>query len=334
LSPETRERLFGYQHAFDHPVTLGVTIALGVIFLVVPLLFLLLDKLGKLAPKLRTELWQRYFSWLVIAAALLVPILAGALWTILAMTLLSLLCYREYARATGFFRERLMSLQVVLGILLINFAALDNWLAFFMALQPLTMACLAGLTILADRPQGYIQRVALAVFGFSLFGVALSHLSFIANDANYRPILLLIFLSVELNDVFAFMVGKTLGQRKFAPHTSPNKTEAGSLGSLVLTTVLVYAVGSQVFAGTEMAHPVHLGMLGVLISFAGQLGDLMLSSIKRDLGIKDMGALIPGHGGLLDRFDSIILVAPAVFHYVHYVLGIGNGQPTRILTGG
>lgn len=334
MSPQTSERLFGYWRAFDHPITLWMSVGLGVVFLVVPVIFLILQGRGRLSPKLRTELWQRYFSWLIIAALLLGPILAGALYTVLAITLLSLLCYREYARATGFFRDRLLSLQVVIAILLINFAALDNWLAFFMALQPLTVICLAAFTILGDRPQGYIQRVALGVFGFSFFGSALAHLSFFTNDPDYRPILLLIFISVELNDIFAFIVGKTLGRRKLLPNTSPNKTVAGSLGAMVLTTVLVYVLGGWVFAGTRLDQPLHLLMLGAMIGFAGQLGDLMLSSIKRDLGIKDMGNLIPGHGGLLDRFDSIILVAPAVFHYVHYFVGVANDQPVRIFTGG
>ncbi len=73
--------------------------------------------------------------------------------------------------------------------------------------------------------------------------------------------------------------------------------------------------------------------LGAIIAVGGQFGDLMLSSIKRDLGIKDTGATLPGHGGLLDRFDSLILVAPAVFHYVGYLVGFGITEQTRILTG-
>jgi len=334
VSAETRARLLGYEHAFDHPVTFWVIIALAAILLLVPALVWFLAASARISDSLRSELFQRYYSWLVIVALLLGPILLGALWTILGITLLSLLCYREFARATGFFRERFMSLQVVLGIVLMNAAALDNWLGLFMALQPLTIVGLAALTITDDRPQGYIQRVALAVFAYTLFGAALSHLSFFANDVNYRPILILIFLSVELNDVFAFLAGKTLGRRRLAPNTSPKKTVAGALGAVVLTTLLVVGLGWQVFRETELAQPLPLAVLGILISSVGQLGDLMLSSIKRDLGIKDMGVLIPGHGGLLDRFDSILLVAPAVFHYVHYFVGVANGQPARIFTGG
>lgn len=72
-----------------------------------------------------------------------------------------------------------------------------------------------------------------------------------------------------------------------------------------------------------MDAPLPLLGLGLIVSVVGQLGDLMRSSIKRDLGVKDLGQTIPGHGGLLDRFDSLILVAPAVFHYVHYIVGLG-----------
>jgi phosphatidate cytidylyltransferase len=188
--------------------------------------------------------------------------------------------------------------------------------------------------ILRDEPKGYIQRVALGVFGFALFGSCLGHLGYLANDRDYRPVLILIFLSVELNDVFAFIVGKTLGKRKLAPNTSPKKTIAGALGALVLTTALVAGVGWFVFQGTMLAHPVHLVILGILISVLGQFGDLVLSSIKRDLGLKDMAATIPGHGGLLDRFDSVLLVAPAVFHYINYFVGVGADQVPNVFTGG
>jgi len=107
--------------------------------------------------------------------------------------------------------------MVVVGIVVVNFAVLDHWYDFFVALFLLASGMVAAVAILADRPKGYIQRVALGVLGFALFGSALGHLGYMANDANYRPILLLVFLAVEANDVFAFVVGKTLGDMKLAP---------------------------------------------------------------------------------------------------------------------
>jgi phosphatidate cytidylyltransferase len=106
------------------------------------------------------------------------------------------------------------------------------------------------------------------------------------------------------------------------------------LGAFVLTTLLFFVSGRFVFDGSILAEPIHLLAMGSMISLLGQFGDLMLSSIKRDLDIKDMAATIPGHGGFLDRFDSMILVAPAFFHYVNYFEGIWQSAPTRIFTGG
>jgi phosphatidate cytidylyltransferase len=164
----------------------------------------------------------------------------------------------------------------------------------------------------------------------------MGHIGYMANDVDYRPRILLFLFAVEANDVFAFLVGKTLGKRQLCPNTSPNKTIAGALGALVLTTLLVMGLGIFVFRETALYSWPLLALLGVLISVSGQLGDLALSSIKRDLGIENMGVLIPGHGGLLDRFDSILLAAPVYFHYVSYFVGFGVSahDQTRIITGG
>lgn len=328
-----QERLFGYRHAFEHPVSLGITIGVVVLLALCFPIIALLHRRGVIDHKLRHELNQRALSWSIVAPALIIPVLLGAAWTILALTLLSLLCYREFARATGLFRDRFLSALVVFGILLLAFSIIDHWYGLFMALAPLTAIVLASAALLYDRPAGYIQRVGLASFGFILFGVCLGHLGYMANDPDYRPIILLLLVSVELNDVFAYITGKSFGQRKLAPRTSPNKTIVGALGALILTTSLVALLGHLVFHGGPMDQPLRLLGLGLIVSVAGQLGDLMLSSIKRDIGIKDMGVTLPGHGGLLDRFDSLLLTSPAVFHYVGYYQGFGLREPVRIITG-
>src|SRR5262249_61073774 len=101
--------------------------------------------------------------------------------------------------------------------------------------------------------------------------------------------------------------------RKFVPNTSPNKTAGGSLGAIILITPLVAVIAHFIWANTPLDNPICLIGLGIIISVVGQFGDLMLSSIKRDLGLKDTAKLIPGHGGLLDRFFSLILFLSGVF---------------------
>ncbi len=329
----TWQRLFGFRHAFDDPVTVVLTLAVAALLLLAPLLIFIATRAAKSAADKRKELWDRYRSWIWLVLLILIPILAGAFWTIVAVATLSFLCYREYARITGLFRERTISLIVVIGILFLTFAELDNWYRLFVALFPLTVALIAIGGLIADQPKGYIQRVGLGVLGFALFGSALGNLGYMANDWNYRPILLLILCSVELNDIFAYICGHLFGRRKFVPNTSPNKTVGGALGALVLTTPLVAVIAHFIWRDTALDSAIRLIGLGIIISVVGQFGDLMLSSIKRDLGLKDTAKLIPGHGGLLDRFDSLILVAPAVFHYVNYFVGFAADQPQRIFSG-
>lgn len=319
--------------ALAHPVTRGIVLAAVGALALASAVIGLLTLTRRTSPALTRELWLRTGSWAVLLPLMIGPVLLGRAWTIAAVAVLGVLCLREYDRATGLFRERTMVATTVLGVLLVNFAALDAWYAFFMALIPLTVTLLAVVSIPLDRPAGYIQRTGLAILGFMLFGSGLGHLGYLANDARYRPLVLLLLLTVAANDVLAFTFGKLIGGPKLLPGTSPNKTVAGSVGALLTTTALVAWIARQIYAGGPLDRWPLLVGLGLLVSVAGQAGDLMLSSIKRDIGIKDMGTLIPGHGGLLDRFNSLLLVAPAVFHFVHYFTpGVGHDQPVRLFT--
>lgn len=334
MTPETWQRLFGYRHAFDHPVTLWATVAIAVLATLAGVGIQTLWHTKRIRRETYDDAFLRWKSWLAVSAFILVPILLGAAWTVAAVAVLSLACSYEYAQVSGLLREKAISAVVVAGILLVTFAVADHYERLFFAAAPLTVSLIAAVTIPIDQPKGYIQRVALASFGFFMFGFSLGYLGNIANHPNYRSILILILAGVELNDIFAYCVGKALGGPKLLPHTSPGKTVAGSLGALVLTTAVVAGIAHFVFLGTAVDRLSVLFTLGIMIGGLGQLGDLMLSSIKRDLAIKDIGNVIPGHGGLLDRFDSLVLVPPAIFHFLSYHLGpLAAGEPSRIFTG-
>jgi phosphatidate cytidylyltransferase len=332
MDASSKERLWGYRHALDPPFVRGFLIGLLALLIAAPLCLWILQISRKTPLERRRELWARYRSWLVFVPLMVGPILLGAGWTIAAIALMSVLCYREFARATGMFRQPAISSLVVLGILAVTFAVADHWYGLFVAITPLFIGVMAAVALCADQPKGYIQRVALAVFAFLLFGMCFGHLAYFANDSQFRSILLWLILCVEFNDVFAYIVGKAIGRAKLAPNTSPNKTVAGALGALVLTTTLAAGLGAMVFSGSAVDSPLKLITLGLIVSLSGQLGDLTLSSIKRDLGIKDWAATFPGHGGLLDRCNSLLFAAPAAFHYIGYLRGIGLDQVPRIFS--
>lgn len=330
----TRDRLFGIRSVMDDPVTLWIVAGLALLLLVSAMAIRGMATANRLSPDTHRELVARLRTWAILVVAVLVPLLLGAAWVIAAVGLLGLVCYREFARVTGLFRHLSISLWVVAGIVAVTFASMDHWYGFFAALPALGTIVIAAFSIFVDQPKGYIQRVGLGCFSFLLFGVCLGHLGYLANDTHFRPLILLVLISVSLNDVFAYLAGKSFGHRKILPSTSPNKTLGGSLGALVGTTTLVVLLGSVVFRGTPMGNFVRLAGLGLIVSVTGQLGDLVISSIKRDLGIKDTGTALPGHGGILDRCDSLLLVVPAYFHYIGYFMGIGLDQPIRIFNGG
>jgi len=280
------------------------------------------------------ELYQRHLGWAILVPMLILPILCGRRWTVAVYMIISLICYREFSRVTGFFRERTMSAAVVVSILLIFVAVADHWYGFFVALPSLSLTLLVVIALLSDRPGGYIQRIGLAALGVLLFGVCFRHFAYLANDRKYQVLMLTVLVCVELNDIFAFCCGKVCGRHKLCPATSPGKTVEGAVGAMILTTVLFSVMSAQVFDQSPMSTmPARLG-LGFLISLTGQCGDLVMSSIKRDLGTKDFATLLPGHGGFLDRFDSLIFVRPVVVPYVGYFQGIGLAQPLRVFTGG
>ena len=133
-------------------------------------------------------------------------------------------------------------------------------------------------------------------------------------DKSGAGLLFLLVLLTQFNDVAQYVWGKLIGGPKIIPKVSPGKTWAGFLGGMLSTSLLALALGPLLSPMSLMM----AGIAGAVIALAGFIGDVTISAIKRDLGVKDTGSTIPGHGGLLDRLDSLTYSAPIFFHYIRY----------------
>jgi len=193
-----------------------------------------------------------------------------------------------------------------------------GWYGFFVAVPVFAIALILFIPILRNRARGELQRMSLAIVGFVYIGWMFGHLGFLANARNAYGFLCYIIFATELNDVAAFTFGKLFGRHPLRSQISPNKTWEGALGAITLSMVLPWLLRfSFPFFG-----PWQLILTGLIVGIGGQLGDLSISVIKRDIGTKDMGATIPGHGGILDRIDSLIYVAPLFMHMAGYYYGL------------
>jgi phosphatidate cytidylyltransferase len=270
---------------------------------------------------------RTYRGWLVMIPIVLVTLFLGREATIAGVTLLAAFGFREFARATGLYEDWWMTGIVYVAIVALGVVTLmtdprldrPGWYGFFMALPTFVIALILLVPVLRNRAQGELQKVALAIFGFIYFGWMFMHLGFLANTPNAYGYLLFLVFAVEINDVAAFTFGKMFGKRKLRENISPNKTLAGSIGAIAVSMLLPWLLW---FSFPHFS-PAMLILTGLIVGIGGQLGDLVISYIKRDIGIKDMGATIQGHGGILDRVDSMIFVAPIFFHMVRWFSGAG-----------
>lgn len=272
------------------------------------------------------SVWRTYRSWLVMVPLVLAVVVAGRVATILGVALVAMFAFREFARATGLSRDWWITGTVYVGIAAVAASSLaedpwqhvHGWYGLFMALPVFIVSLILIVPVARNRSKGQLQNLALAVLGFIYMGWMFSHVGFLANSPHAYGYLLFLLLAVEGSDVAAFTSGKLFGRRKLREAISPNKTWGGALGALAFSMALPWLLW--------FSFP-HFGwvqrvLAGLVVGIGGQCGDLTLSLIKRDLGVKDMGSLIPGHGGLLDRVDSLIFAAPLFFHMVRWFYDI------------
>ncbi|MFL6247156.1 MAG: phosphatidate cytidylyltransferase [Thermoanaerobaculia bacterium] len=270
--------------------------------------------------------WHAYRGWLIMIPLVIGAVLLGRVATIIFFGLIAIAGFTEFARATGLYRDWLITGWVYVGIVAVTIVTLlpppgehlIGWYGMFMALPVYVVAGILLMPILRDRTKGQLQLIALGIVGFIYIGWMFSHLAFLANGRNAAGSILFLLFSVPLCDVAAFTFGKIFGRHKMRPNISPNKTWEGSFGAFLVGMALpwIFRFSLAGFGTRELL------LAGVIVGIGSQLGDLSISVIKRDIGIKDMGSLIEGHGGVLDRIDSLIYVAPLFFHMTRFFVGL------------
>lgn len=155
--------------------------------------------------------------------------------------------------------------------------------------------------------------VAVSLFGVFFAAWMPAHLILIRESPTQGfVIILLIFIMTWATDTGAYFAGGFFGKRKLSPTISPNKTVEGALGGIALCLLAAMTLGHFL----RFMDPLPLFILAAIGSVAGQMGDLAESAVKRWAGVKDSGSILPGHGGVLDRFDSLIIVAPVVYYFL------------------
>jgi phosphatidate cytidylyltransferase len=191
----------------------------------------------------------------------------------------------------------------------------EQGMLFFVALGLLATA----MWFMAAAPKaraGLLQNVGATLFGILYIPFLAGYVLVILTQRNSGENLMLAVLGLTFwYDITAFAIGTLWGSRPLAPTISPRKSWEGLLGA----TIATFAVAIAILPSIDILTPtISLEMAAVVVVFA-PLGDLAESAVKRDLGVKDMGSILPGHGGMLDRIDSALFVAPAAFYFLRLV---------------
>ncbi len=276
---------------------------------------------GEKALALAADLRARMRAWWIMVGAFAGALLLGRMATIVLFGLCSFLALREFITLTptrrGDHRALFWAFFVITPLQ--YYLIVIDWYPVFAIFIPVYAFILIPIRIaLAGDTTRYLERTAKIQWGLMVSVYFISHvpallLLRIPDYAGTASLLLFLILIVQCNDVFQYVCGKLLGRTPIAPTVSPKKTVAGFVGGLALST----ALGAALSVVTPFDVPVAAAMAGTaaLLGFAG---DLTMSAVKRDLGVKDYSSLLPGHGGVLDRFDSLAFAAPLFFHLTRY----------------
>ncbi|MCR4694244.1 MAG: phosphatidate cytidylyltransferase [Pseudobutyrivibrio sp.] len=262
----------------------------------------------------------RLISGIVLVILALIFIITGSDLLLAGLLALSIVGMYELYRIFNIEKEP----AGILGYIACIVFYLDlrnNFLADQMIIAIVFLILLLAVFVFS-YPKLHSHQLMAAFFGLFYVGVMLSFLYQTRQLPNGAFIVWLIFLCSWGCDTCAYCVGKLFGKHKMSPVLSPKKSVEGALGgvvgSMLLTALYLFVISRFVTIDFDLALPlVIFAGIGALISM---VGDLAASAIKRNFEIKDYGTLIPGHGGVLDRFDSVIITAPIIFYLAYYFL--------------
>lgn len=264
----------------------------------------------------------RIKAWWVMVAVFAVAFLVGKELTIALFALTSFYCLREFLSITPTRPEdhRAIAVAFYLFIPLQYWLIWDEWQTLFAILIPVwAFLLLPVLAVLKGETEDFMARTARIQWALMLTVFCVSHapallILKIPGFAGQNFLLLFFLITVvQLSDVLQYVFGKLLGRHKVAPRVSPAKTWEGLIGGGLSAS----AVGAALWWITPFA-PWQAALMALAIVLAGFFGGLVLSAVKRSLGAKDWGTMIEGHGGALDRMDSVSFAAPVFFHLTNY----------------
>lgn len=279
---------------------------------------------------------QRIGAWWIMAIALAGTLLLGETAVIVLFLVLSFLALREFLTIAPTHRSDHKTLVWLVYIIpLINYWFLwEHWYGAFAVLIPVyAFLFLPIRNAFAGDTSNFLQRAALIQWALMVCVYAISHVPAImqlpvmmengrqtaegaplgSGGADGALLMLFLVVVVQLSDVFQYVWGKTLGKHPVAPSVSPNKTWEGLIGGVLTAT----AIGAGLWWITPFTWW-QAALLAFISCLLGFFGGLVMSSIKRDRGVKDFGATIAGHGGIMDRLDSLSFAAPVFFHLVRF----------------
>jgi phosphatidate cytidylyltransferase len=264
----------------------------------------------------------RVKAWWLMVVVIGLALLAGKLGAIVLFAFVSFSALREYASITptrrGDHSVLLLSFFVVIPFqyLLIGL----DWYGFYSIFIPVyCFLVLPMVAVVRGEVRDFLSRSAMLQWGLMICVFSISHVPALLTldipgyEGRNAFLLVFLILIVQSSDVLQYVWGKLFGKTKVAPDVSPSKTVAGLVGGAASAT----ALGTALWWITPFS-PLEAALVSFALVLMGFLGGLVMSAIKRDRGVKDWGTMIEGHGGMLDRLDSVCFSAPIFFHIVRY----------------